>query len=86
MKPDSPLIHAITYCYSSIPNAFPLNARTFTLNPSLPYALHPLVLDLIHSAIQHQREKKEKTYLFPRGFPAIEAAGAAAAAAVAAAE
>jgi hypothetical protein len=86
MKPDSPLIHAITYCYSTIPNAFPLNARTFTLNSSLPYALHPLVIDLIHSATQHQREKKEKTYLFPRGFPAVEAAGAAAAAAVAAAE
>lgn len=53
MKPNSPLNHAITYCYSTILNGFPLNARTFTLNSSLPYALHPLVLDLIHSATQH---------------------------------
>ena len=55
MKPDSPLIHAITYCYSTIPNVFPLNARTSTLKSSLPYALHPLVLDLdlIHSATQN---------------------------------
>lgn len=53
MKPDNPLIHAITYCYSTIPNVFPLNARTSTLKSSLPYALHPLVLDLIHSATQN---------------------------------
>ena len=53
MKPDSPLTHAITYCYSTIPNDSPLNARTSTLSSSLPYALHPLVLDLIHSATQY---------------------------------